>query len=238
MHTFKKHIPLKNPQRNQSTSLWAIAHVGNKGRGEEEGYHTFGLPLFIWYLVANEENAAQNKKKAKPSKREHIGFIKYKWGCKGWRKESIPIFFKKRQRRTTFYLWNSGLVLQTQPRNCCLHISWDAYTFPAALWHTRGLCKYSATWLQIIFPRALDWVDAQKPTQEQAIYNPTNAALNFHFFLSSVQKGFCSAPRKTDVAQYPLYTQNSSDSSVSTVAKVHVNTWMVKNSSVKWSLRQ
>ena len=57
------YIPLKNPQRNQSTSLWAIAHAGNKGRGEEEGYHTFGLPLSIWYLVANEENAAQNKKK-------------------------------------------------------------------------------------------------------------------------------------------------------------------------------
>ena len=67
MHTFKKYIPLKNPQRNQSTILWAVAHVGNKGRGEEEVYHTFGLPLFIWYLVANEENEAQNKRKQNPA---------------------------------------------------------------------------------------------------------------------------------------------------------------------------
>ena len=43
-------------------------NVRAQGRGEEEVYHTFGLPLFIWYLVANEENEAQNKRKQNPAK--------------------------------------------------------------------------------------------------------------------------------------------------------------------------
>lgn len=73
MH-LKSKYPQRTTQRNQSTTLWAIAHIGNQGRGEEEVYHTFGLPLFIWYLVANEENEAQKKRKQNPAKVNTLAF--------------------------------------------------------------------------------------------------------------------------------------------------------------------
>lgn len=70
-------------------------------------------------------------------------------------------------------------------------------------------------------PGALVCIGFYNTTQLQATSNLTNSTLNFHFLLSSIQKGLCSVPRETDAAPEPLYTQNSSESSfVPTEAQV------------------
>lgn len=64
--TYLKYIhPKSHWKKSINTTLLAIAHAGNKGKGEEEIYHTSGPPLFIWYLLANTENEAHNTKNSK-----------------------------------------------------------------------------------------------------------------------------------------------------------------------------
>lgn len=138
-------------------------------------HFSFGTYLSMWRMKHKiKESKTQQKNK-------YIYIYLHKlfkvqmgvWGQKkeesSLKRESIPIQKKKKTkakgRRATSYLRNSGLVLQTQPRNCCScwwHISWDAYTFPAAPWNTWGLCECSAIWPQIIIPGALDGVDSFK----------------------------------------------------------------------------
>lgn len=90
--TFKKNIFPKN-HSNQPTIPLAAARVGNKG--EEEVYHTFRLPFFVWYLLASVENEAQNQIKQNPAKNIYKwGFLEYKWGLQGM--EGERKLFKER----------------------------------------------------------------------------------------------------------------------------------------------
>lgn len=69
-----------------------IAHAGNKGKGEEEIYHTFGPPLFIWYSLANTENEAHNTRMQKIAKLYTL-FKKIQMGLRGssLKRDLIPI---------------------------------------------------------------------------------------------------------------------------------------------------
>lgn len=87
--TFKKNIFPKN-HSNQPTIPLAAARAGNKG--EEEVYHTFRLPFFVWYLLASVENEAQNQIKQNPAKIYiQMGLFRVQMGVAGdgRRKEAL-----------------------------------------------------------------------------------------------------------------------------------------------------
>lgn len=137
---------------------------------EERRFVTLLDLHFLWYLLANVENEAQNKRMQKNSENIHtiFFFFKYKWG---WEGSSLKRELISMKTRMTTAKGREGLhhTSESQVLFCKLRpgpafwpwpVSWEARTVvPSAPWSACRPCEWSVVWLLLLVPGALVWID-------------------------------------------------------------------------------